>query len=658
LTVNLGGDLSLDNVRVRVEGDGALVDFGDGGGLRLSDLSQWDGRQLRLQVITDKVRVYDLSAVIAGASAGQSSLIDWQRHLTAVWDDRAYGGDLALLETDEAAGYDVDAALLAAVATLAVDGSPQALSTRLANSAPIARSLPPAAVVEGETLQWTLPADAFRDDDAGDRLSVRAEAASGGLLPAWLSFDAGSMTLSGRPGPEDDHEALIRLVASDRAGAEASAVLRIDVLAGPGQTLIGTSGPDDLRGSNGPDTLAGAGGNDSLTGYRGDDVYRFERGGGIDRIFDSAGVDMIRFGDAIAPDQVAFRVHRAGNQSIARVRVSPAGGMAGPEEGFDVLWEGEGAMPIEQFQFGNAARRSATDFFVPTRTWIVEEPAARITATPFDDRITVRAPVRLLRADAGDDVIRSSMPSLIAFGDGGHDLLRGNGKEDYFTGGTGNDSLVGGGGHDSLRGGPGRNLLWGDDGHDWLFANSEGDFIAGGRGDDHVQLVAGRHVVAFNRGDGQDTVEFLGTATAVLSLGGGITESDLVASRRGNDLHLAFGQDDAMTLRNWYGAIARRNVDTVQFVAPDGSPAGAIRMGEWLDAGAGAAPAPSAPPAPVDAYALFGGDLAAAYAADAGGFGSLGSFGVMDSLASLPPGLRPQSLRGMEWLRAGEAIGG
>jgi hypothetical protein len=315
-------------------------------------------------------------------------------------------------------------------------------------------------------------------------------------------------------------------------------------------------------------------------------------------------------------------------------------------------------MPIEQFQFGMAARRSETDFFVPTRTWIVEEPAARITATPFDDRITVRAPVRLLRADAGDDVIRSSMPSLIAFGDGGHDLLRGNGKEDYFTGGTGNDILVGGGGHDSLRGGPGRNLLWGDDGHDWLFANSEGDFIAGGRGDDHVQLVAGRHVVAFNRGDGQDTVEFLGTATAVLSLGGGITESDLVASRRGNDLHLAFGQDDAMTLRNWYGAIARRNVDTVQFVAPDGSPAGAIRMGEWLDAGAGAAPAPSAPPAPVDAYALFGGDLAAAYAADAGGFGSLGSFGVMDSLASLPPGLRPQSLRGMEWLRAGEAIGG
>ncbi len=512
--------------------------------------------------------------------------------------------------------------------------------------------------MEGETLLWTLPADAFRDEDASDRLSVRVESAAGGVLPAWLSFDSGSMTLSGRPGSEDDPEVSVRFVASDRSGAEASTVLRIDVLAGPGRALVGTPGTDDLRGSNGPDTLFGAGGNDSLTGYRGDDVYRFERGGGVDRIVDSAGVDAIRFGAGIAPDEVAVRLHRTGNQSVARVRVSPAGGATGTEEGFDVLWEGDAAMPIEQFQFGNGAKRSATDFLVPTRTWVVEDPSARIMATPFDDRITVRAPVRLIRAESGDDVIRSGMAALIAFGDGGHDLLRGQRKEDYFTGGAGNDILVGGDGHDSLRGGPGRNLLWGEDGNDWLFANSEGDFIAGGRGDDRVQLVAGRHVVAFNRGDGHDTVEFLGTATAVISLGGGIAEGDLVASRRGNDLHLTFGQDDAMTLRNWYGAIARRNVETVQFVSADGSPAGAIRVSEWLDATTGAAPAPSAPAAPADNVELFGGDLAAAYAADAGGFGSLGSLGVMDSLANLPPGLRPQSLRGMDWLRAGETIGG
>ena len=164
-------------------------------------------------------------------------------------------------------------------------------------------------------------------------------------------------------------------------------------------------------------------------------------------------------------------------------------------------------------------------------------------------------------------------------------------------------------------------------------------------------------MVAFNRGDGQDTVEFLGTATAVISLGGGISAGDLVASRRGNDLQLSFGGEDAMTLRHWYGAVARRNVDTVQFVSRDGVPAGAIRMAEWLDA-TNVATAPFAPAAPVHGNTLFGGDLAAAYAADAGGIGSLGSLGVLDSLGNLPPGLRPQPLRGMEWLRAGEAIGG
>lgn len=659
LTVNLGRDLALEEVRVRRQENGVSVDFGDGGGLRLGDAGSWVGRALRLQVITDKVRIYDLSSAIAiaNADAGDGGIVDWQRHLTAVWDDRAYGGNLAVLGADSGAGYEANQALLAAVATLAIDGSPQPLSVRLANSAPSARALAPVSVVEGETFQWALPGDVFRDDDPGDRLSLRAEAADGGLLPAWLSFDSGSLSLSGRAGPEDDEAASVRFVAEDRAGATAGTVLHIDVLAGPGRTVIGTPAADDLRGSNGPDTLSGSGGEDALTGYRGDDVYRFERGGGVDRIVDSGGADTIRFGADVSPDAVTVRVHRAGGRAVARVRVSPAGSASGPEEGFDVLWEGDGSMPIEQFEFGDGARKSAAALLVPTRTWVVEEPMSRIVTTPFDDRITVLAPVRIIRADSGDDLIRGGLASLVAFGDSGHDLLRGHRKEDYFTGGEGNDILAGGAGHDSLRGGPGRNLLWGEDGNDWLFANSEGDFIAGGRGDDHVQLVAGRHVVAFNRGDGQDTVEFLGTATAVISLGGGISAGDLVASRRGNDLQLSFGGEDAMTLRHWYGAVARRNVDTVQFVSRDGVPAGAIRMAEWLDV-TNVATAPSAPAAPVHGNTLFGGDLAAAYAADAGGIGSLGSLGVLDSLGNLPPGLRPQPLRGMEWLRAGEAIGG
>lgn len=265
----------------------------------------------------------------------------------------------------------------------------------------------------------------------------------------------------------------------------------------------------------------------------------------------------------------------------------------------------------------------------------------------------------MIRSQSGDDRIVGSAAALVAFGDGGNDLLRGQQRGDFLSGGSGQDILMGGAGPDSLRGGPGRNVLLGEDGSDWLFARSDGDFLAGGRGDDHLQLVEGRHLIAFNRGDGQDRIDFLGSARATLSLGGGITAADIVASRTGNDLKIAFGGGDGVSIRNWYGRIPQRGLDAIQVLGADGT------LVDWRTV-AGLAPpeqsGPGAPPAESDVNqdvptSIVGGDLASSYAAD-GGLGRWPVPGLVDALSAYVPGTVPTGWRASDWRYSSETLAG
>jgi Ca2+-binding RTX toxin-like protein len=58
----------------------------------------------------------------------------------------------------------------------------------VANHAPVAQIATQALRVRaGETLRWTLPAVAFRDDDFGDAIALSIDSADGGALPGWAS---------------------------------------------------------------------------------------------------------------------------------------------------------------------------------------------------------------------------------------------------------------------------------------------------------------------------------------------------------------------------------------------------------------------------------------------------------------------------------------
>jgi Ca2+-binding RTX toxin-like protein len=85
------------------------------------------------------------------------------------------------------------------------------------------------AVLEDEPFALALSTDAFVDLDAGDSLTYSLTGAYGAALPAWLSFDAQTLMLSGTPGNGDVGTTQLDLVATDRSGAQATWTMQLVV---------------------------------------------------------------------------------------------------------------------------------------------------------------------------------------------------------------------------------------------------------------------------------------------------------------------------------------------------------------------------------------------------------------------------------------------
>ncbi|MBF0156389.1 MAG: putative Ig domain-containing protein [Magnetococcales bacterium] len=80
-------------------------------------------------------------------------------------------------------------------------------------------------ITEGNTYSYTLPANTFSDEDAGDSLSYSASG-----LPGWLTFNAITRTFSGTPGNDAvGTTANVVITATDSAGASATATLAVTV---------------------------------------------------------------------------------------------------------------------------------------------------------------------------------------------------------------------------------------------------------------------------------------------------------------------------------------------------------------------------------------------------------------------------------------------
>ena len=109
-------------------------------------------------------------------------------------------------------------------------------------------------------------------------LTYSAVLADGSPLPAWLSFNPTTRTLSGTPGPGDARSLQIAVTAVDTQVVSVTDQFTLTVSGPLPQTIIGTAGNDVLTGGRGDDTLMGLAGNDLLMGGQGHDLLNGGRG--------------------------------------------------------------------------------------------------------------------------------------------------------------------------------------------------------------------------------------------------------------------------------------------------------------------------------------------------------------------------------------------
>src|SRR5207245_2449055 len=237
------------------------------------------------------------------------------------------------------------------------------------------------------------------------------------------------------------------------------------------------------------------------------------------------------------------------------------------------------ALAFSAGRFGGGALPSWLSFAPATRTFSGSPKAGDIGVSGVEVRATDGAGAAAaadfalivsaaagssVTGGAGADVIYGSTGNETLTGGGGNDALFGGAGNDLLRGSSGNDVLQGGEGTDVLRAGTGQNLLDGGAGNDSIFDGAGDAFIAGGAGADAIKAGAGRDILAFNRGDGRDTISGGGDGGNTLSLGGGIRYSDLSFSKAGTDLVIDTGADDRMVFKDWYAG--SKSVLTLQLV--------------------------------------------------------------------------------------------
>jgi Ca2+-binding RTX toxin-like protein len=362
------------------------------------------------------------------------------------------------------------------------------------NDAPVAaQPIADQSASEDAAFSFTVPQEAFSDEDAGEVLEWFARGADGSALPGWLSFDALERRFSGTPGDANVGTLEVRVGVNDESGAQASSTFTLTV-----------SGVNDAPAVEIP--LADR---------------SFEAGSAF-----AFAVPAGTFGDPDAGDSLAFAASLSDGSALRSwIAFDPATAMFSGTAG-DAL----GAWSLRVIATDTAGEAASSDF-----AFIVRAVAGSSASGGSGNDV--------MHGGSGDETLIAKGGSDYVFGDAGDDLLRG---------GNGNDVLQGGEGDDVLRSGNGQNLLEGGAGDDVIHGGQGAGFLAGGAGNDTIRVGRGNDVIAFNAGDGIDTLIGGRDGGNTLSLGGGIGYSDLSFSKSGHDLVVNAGADDKLVLKNWY----------------------------------------------------------------------------------------------------------
>jgi Ca2+-binding RTX toxin-like protein len=356
-------------------------------------------------------------------------------------------------------------------------------------------------------------------DWAGTSSVQSLEFADGQVL-SFEQFLAEELAQEGTP--EDDY------LEGTTFGEQLSGLAGDDYLTGldGNDTLYGGGGDDNLRGDAGNDLLNGGEGNDSLQGGEGDDTYSFGASFGADYLSDEGGNDTIQLGAGIAPADVL--VTSDPYSTLYLVRAGSADRIELPD------WYTDDAYKIEQVSFSDGTIWSAAD---------LESRVTHLQPTQYGD---------VLIDTAGDDTIAALDGDDRIYAGEGNDSLSGDAGGDYLLDLAGYNILDG---DDTLETDGGAGLTLGGDGDDTLYLAGTSDpdgaaLMIGGAGSDNSVIYSGSAIVAFNAGDGQDSIGVDNTTVSswALSLGGGIVIDDITVSLESVELVFGFGSGDVIRI--------------------------------------------------------------------------------------------------------------
>lgn len=334
--------------------------------------------------------------------------------------------------------------------------------------------------------------------------------------------------------------------------------LQGDVLRGEaGNDLIagGTSEPNRIEGGEGNDSLTGGVAGDHILAGEGKDTVT--AGGGRDWVFGEAGQDSLAGGegddlivggadeDVVAGDAGDDTLVVVNGELGSTYTAAPAGATGGSYDG------GSGTDQIVVVRSHETAPANIT----------LSAGSVQLGIGPLETVQNVET--ALLAGGSAGDVISATTfgGTTVVYGHGGNDTLTGSDQTDQIFGDDGNDRIKAQGGNDQIFGGAGHNLMDGEAGDDryTLAADSTGNVVnepAGGGSDtvdaraltDRVAITVDTGSVQawsgatlnlngpvelLRLGSGDDLVEVLPTASAILAIDAGPGEDTLSYAHAG-----------------------------------------------------------------------------------------------------------------------------
>jgi Ca2+-binding RTX toxin-like protein len=326
--------------------------------------------------------------------------------------------------------------------------------------------------------------------------------------------------------------------------------------------LTGNTGANTLTGGDGNDRLSGGTGADTMIGGIGNDTYVVDNAGDSMTEASGEGTDLVESSithtlgsdiENLTLTGSSTGVHGTGN-ALDNILIgnSQANTLTG-NGGNDTLDGGSGNDTMLGGQ--------GDDIYFVNATGDVTTESAGQGLDLVNSGVT-----RTLGADI-EMLFLTGSSNNSGTGNTLSNLLRGNTGTNTLSGGEGIDILEGGGGTDTLSNNNGGNsLLNGGAAVDTLTGTANNDLLIGGTGNDSVTTGAGADLIAFNKGDGQDTVAVSVANDNTITLGGGALYADLLFQKSGNNLVLKVGASDQITLTDYYANPANRSIDKLQIV--------------------------------------------------------------------------------------------